>query len=456
MRISKNVFTTLAVSMIGFGMLIGALFPFFMLWMGVSKSIALSPLIFVLCILAGIIVGAVNIFLARMIVKKRLKKVSDSMIKVEKRLQEMSQSDMEQLCDAQDCYLIDDSNDEFGKSAHAFNQLLSAFEQSLNTQNAVRKYNRTLTSELALDSLTEGALAKILAFTKTNFGAIFVMEGGNLTLTACEGIKDAESLIDNNHILRALKSKNTKIIELPDDIVIDGLLTQVKPRSVIVEPLLYKDAVLGVIILASTAQQPSNIHHLDMFSNNLALALNNSLKHSQLQTLVALDPLTGAYNRRFGFVRLAEEYSAAVRSSAPLGLLMLDLDHFKLVNDTYGHIAGDKILVSITNKVKVILRKHDILVRYGGEEFMAVLPGASTHDIMVVADRIRMLIESGSVPYGENEIRITVSVGVVSFPETPINKIEELIKYADEALYRAKANGRNQVALYDENIVSQK
>ncbi|MBT3318186.1 MAG: sensor domain-containing diguanylate cyclase [Clostridia bacterium] len=449
----KNVFSILAVSMIGFGIFVGLTFPFFMVWMGVSKNIALSLLMFLLCVLAGVIVGAINIFLARMIVKKRLKRVSDSMIKVENRLHEMSQSDMEQLCDAQDCYLADDSTDEFGRSAHAFNQLLSAFEQSLSTQNAVRKYNRTLSSELALDSLTEGALSKILAFTKTNFGAVFVMESGKLTLTACEGIKDAESLIDNNHILRALKSKITKVIELPEDIVIDGLLTQVKPRSIIVEPLLYKDAVLGVVILASTTHQPSNINHLDMFSNNLALALNNSLKHSQLQTLVALDPLTGAYNRRFGFVRLSEEYSASVRSSAPLGLLMLDLDHFKLVNDTYGHIAGDKILVSITNKIKVILREHDILVRYGGEEFMAVLPGASTHDIMVVADRIRSLIERSSVPYGDNEMRVTVSVGVVSFPETPINKIEELIKYADEALYLAKANGRNQVALYDENVI---
>lgn len=449
----KNVFTKLAVSMIGFGVIIGLLFPFFMLWMGVSKNVAISPLIFILCILAGIIVGAVNIFLARMIVKKRLRKLSDSMIKVEARLLEISQNDIGQLCDAQDCYITDDSTDDFGKSAHAFNQLLSAFEQSLKTQNAVRKYNKTLSSELALDALTQGALAKILSFTQTNFGAIFVVENGKLMLTACEGIKDAQMLVDNNHILRVLKSKVTKVIKLPDDIVIDGLLTQVKPRIIIIEPLIYKDTVLGVILLASTSQQPSNIHHLDMFSNNLALALNNSLKHSQLQTLVALDPLTGAYNRRFGFVRLAEEYSASVRSGAPLGLLMIDLDHFKLINDTYGHIAGDKILVSVTNKIKVILRKYDILVRYGGEEFFAVLPGASTQDTLVVADRLRTLIENGSVPYGEHEVRVTVSVGVVSFPETQINKIEELIKYADEALYRAKANGRNQVALFDENII---
>ena len=440
--------------MIGFGILVGLTFPFFMIWMGISKSIALSLLMFLLCVLAGVMVGAINIFLARMIVKKRLKRVSDSMIKVENRLKEMSQSDMEQLCDAQDCYLIDDSNDEFGKSAHAFNQLLSAFEQSLNTQSAVRKYNRTLSSELALEALTESALEKILAYTQTDSGAVYVMENGKLTLTACEGIKDAESLVDNSHILGALKSKKTKSIELPNNIIIDGLLTEVKPHSIIVEPLLYKDAVLGVIILAGKSQQPSNIHHLDMFSNNLALALNNSLKHSQLQALVALDPLTGVYNRRFGFTRLTEEYSAAVRSGAPLGLLMLDLDHFKLINDTYGHIAGDKVLVSCTNKIKAILRRYDIVMRYGGEEFVAILPGASTHDTMVVADRIRALIESSQVPYGDDEIRVTVSVGVVSFPETPINKIEELIKNADEALYRAKSNGRNQVTLFDESIHS--
>jgi len=452
MRIFKNVFTALTISMIGFGIFTGVMFPYFILWMGVSKEIALSKLFFVLCILAGIIVSAVNIALARIIVKKRLLRLSNSMIKAGEILTEVEEIDFDKMCGGDSCIITVDSDDVFGKCAHAFNQLLKAFQQSLHTQNAIRKYNRLLTSELQLDMLAYKALADILSYTHSGAGAIFVVKSGTLELAACDGLKDASKMIDNERLLKVLKTKKMIATDLPIDVKIDGLIDDLIPRKVIIEPIIYKGTSLGAIVLASLGVPThKSYQHIDMFSNNLALALNNSFKHSQLKTLVAIDPLTSLYNRRFGYMRLSEEYSAAIRCNTPLGLLMLDIDHFKTVNDTYGHIAGDKVLINIAQMAKAVFRKHDILIRFGGEEFIGALPGASTHDTIVMADRLRALVEKSTISYGDHHIHVTISIGVVSFPETDITKFEDLIKYADEAMYEAKIDGRNKVCIYKLN-----
>ena len=450
---SKNVFKILTIFMVGFGVFVGLVFPPFLVLMGVSKELAFSPFFIIICVIAGLIVGTVNIILATAIVRRKLKGLSNSMTKVEHKLQTIINQDMDHFCDTQDCYIEDNSNDEFGECAHAFNQLLSAFEESMYTQSTVRRYNHMLTSELDVTSLTKRALERILEYSEIPFGAVYVIEEGRLKLTFSEGIKDADSLEENKHILGVIKSKKTKIIDLPEGIIIDGLLTDIKPCSIIIAPLINEDTVIGLFILASIDHEEHNLNQLDMFSGNLALALNNSLKHDQLQTLVAIDPLTSIYNRRFGFMRLEEEYSSAIRGGSNFGLLMLDIDHFKTINDSYGHIAGDKILVEISCMIKAILRKHDILIRYGGEEFVAVLPGASTHDTKVVADRIRSLIEQNDVKYIDNRIHVTVSIGVVSFPETQISKLDDLVKFADKAMYRSKQNGRNRVSLYEEGLL---
>lgn len=452
MKKFKNVFTVLAIFMIGFGIITGVLFPFFIRLMGIGQK--MPPIFLLLCILAGILVGAVNFILCVGFIKRRFRKSSSSNSNVENKLQTIMSEDIEQLCNAEEYYINTISGEEFKKCSNAFNQLLSAFEKLLEAQNAVRKYNRMLTSDLSMKVLTKRALKKILNYTKADYGAVYVVKDGNLELTAVEGIKNAEKLANNNHILNAIQTKNTKTIILPQDKTVDELLAEIKPSSIVIEPLIYKDTVLGVMVLASLKQESHNLDHLGMFSGNLALALNKSLKHSQLQTLVAIDPLTGVYNRRFGFVRLEEEYSAAVRSEAPLGLLMLDLDHFKNINDTYGHIAGDKVLAEVSKMIKVMLRKYDLLVRYGGEEFIVVLPGTSTRESMLVANRIRLLIEESNINYANTPIQMTVSIGVVSFPETPISKLEDLIKFADEAMYKSKFAGRNQVTLYDATLIA--
>lgn len=161
------------------------------------------------------------------------------------------------------------------------------------------------------------------------------------------------------------------------------------------------------------------------------------------------DPLTGVYNRRFMEQRLREEVSKARRYDFELALLMLDLDHFKRVNDELGHQAGDQVLIEISNLFDCELRDSDILARYGGEEFLIIATNTAPTAAAALAERLRICIEAHTFLTDFSEaaqqgIHITVSIGVASFADSS-NDEESLIKLADRNLYRAKHGGRNQV-----------
>ncbi|MCD6384670.1 diguanylate cyclase [Candidatus Sumerlaeota bacterium] len=155
------------------------------------------------------------------------------------------------------------------------------------------------------------------------------------------------------------------------------------------------------------------------------------------------DPLTGVYNRGAILERLEEELSRAVREGKSLTLAMIDIDHFKRINDTYGHKAGDIVLCEICHRVRSVLRVYDAIGRYGGEEFLVIIPGTNEWTGKSVCERIRRCIEEQEFFVLGKKIQITVSLGAVT-SSTGINA-EELIRAADKALYQAKANGRNRV-----------
>jgi diguanylate cyclase (GGDEF)-like protein len=161
--------------------------------------------------------------------------------------------------------------------------------------------------------------------------------------------------------------------------------------------------------------------------------------------LATIDSLTGVYNRRT-FKELAEpQLSRSRRAQLPVSLLMLDLDHFKRVNDTYGHLGGDDVLRAFATLVRSCLRKEDLLARYGGEEFVLLLPGASQNAAFSLAQRIRE--EVASKPFAANGhlVRVTVSVGLACEGGDTLPSLEAMLGRADEALYKAKNDGRNQV-----------
>jgi len=168
--------------------------------------------------------------------------------------------------------------------------------------------------------------------------------------------------------------------------------------------------------------------------------------NSRLQKLSITDDLTGSYNHRFFRQLFSDEMDRAHRYEFPLSILMADIDHFKSVNDNYGHLVGDKILIAVSNELKACVRRVDTVCRYGGEEFTIILPMTGPKPAKELAERIRKRIQYLYPQKGIPLEKLSISIGVATYPEHG-NTTESLLEAADQALYEAKAKGRNQVAL---------
>jgi diguanylate cyclase (GGDEF)-like protein len=162
------------------------------------------------------------------------------------------------------------------------------------------------------------------------------------------------------------------------------------------------------------------------------------------------DPLTHLANRRY-FMKLAQlNFQKSRRAGEPCYALMFDIDFFKKVNDTYGHPAGDAVLVHLADTVRRVLRTYDTVARYGGEEFILMVSGISEEHIVHLAERLRKKVEDTVCVFGGDKIRITISIGIASTEGAA--DLTELVCHTDSALYYAKENGRNQVQVYKEGM----
>lgn len=164
----------------------------------------------------------------------------------------------------------------------------------------------------------------------------------------------------------------------------------------------------------------------------------------QLELLATTDTLTGLTNRRVFFERLGIEFRRALRYHRPLSVIMADLDHFKTVNDRFGHPFGDLVLAVTAQVLRGNVRESDLVARYGGEEFVLMLPETPQAEAMVVAEKLRVAIEAQDYTNGIQSTRITISLGVASLPDAAPVDVEELLRHADDALYAAKHGGRNR------------
>ena len=169
--------------------------------------------------------------------------------------------------------------------------------------------------------------------------------------------------------------------------------------------------------------------------------MKNADLNSEVARLAASDGLTGLANRREFTTVLAREVARAARSKEPLSLAVLDVDHFKVVNDTFGHLAGDEVLRVVARAMTTQVREVDLVARYGGEEFAIILPNCSSMDALAVVERVRAAIEAAGTT-----ARVTASAGIATLPGDGADE-ESLMAAADQALYRAKGAGRDRVVL---------
>jgi diguanylate cyclase (GGDEF)-like protein len=444
-RLSSTVLVDLRLWMVGFGLLIGLMFPFVMVLLGVPRGIALRPSFFAATLIAGLVVAEVNHMLARAVVGVRLRSLAGGMQRVEESLVDASSSGDWAGCDPEACMVPVDSTDELGEVAASFNRLVTALSTSHQVSDGVNSLSKALAAHLELSALAEATLRELSINTGCDAAGLLIANNGRVEVAGSIGVRDAEQLASAESVLAALRTAQPSELHLPADVVVSGSLVDFIPQEVQVLPVRYGVVTVGVLVVAfAQPSVPEARAVLTATLPGLAVALNNARNHEDLQRVAALDPLTGVYNRRFGLQRLTEEFGRSTRSGDPMSVLMFDLDHFKAINDTYGHLVGDRVLQTVVGAARQVLREGDVLLRYGGEEFIIVLPGAGRDDLKQMAERVRRAVAEAEITEAGQRIPITVSIGGSGLPDKNAANPQELIGMVDVALYSAKESGRDR------------
>lgn len=215
-------------------------------------------------------------------------------------------------------------------------------------------------------------------------------------------------------------------------------------------PLIVHGEVIGCLTLDSekhAAYTPADADLIIAFAGEVALAIEKARLFKQVQRLAITDPLTGLHNRRYFFEIAQREVHRARRIENPLTLIMMDIDYFKKVNDTFGHQTGDRVLVELARRLTEHVRMVDVVARYGGEEFLVLLPDTDLEEAMPVAERLHQCLMEMVVKADKGEVRISVSLGLAQMDEG-CTDIETLVQHADQALYDSKNQGRGRISVW--------
>lgn len=219
-------------------------------------------------------------------------------------------------------------------------------------------------------------------------------------------------------------------------------------------PLIQQGELIGSVNLGSCEAlrfaADSGTDFLERLAAIFSICLENALNHERLKLIGLTDPLTGVNNRRYFEMRCLGEIPHAQRHRQPLACMFLDIDKFKRINDTLGHLAGDQVLRDVARLIKLQLRSNDVIARFGGEEFIVLLPQTGQRQACEIAERIRASIAAQPLqPLPDENLSVTISIGIAMLPDKAVaddsTPGQQLISAADAALYQAKEDGRNRV-----------
>jgi len=265
------------------------------------------------------------------------------------------------------------------------------------------------------------------------------------TVMLYEVTKDMCKFFDEGKIFNVFNDATGKFVKIKDNQFIKQDKLDSVPKDYQLIPLDMENKNLGYLAVSGLSKEDEE--KFSILTQQYLLAIRRAALYREIQELVITDTLTGAFSRRYSMERMIEEISRSNKFKLEFCVLMGDIDYFKKYNDQYGHLVGDAVLKEVVKIIKENLRHIDLVSRYGGEEFLAILPETSKENGTMVAERIRAKIEEHKISAYDENINVTMSIGVASFPEDAKDS-QELIDKADWALYRCKNTGRNRVCAY--------
>lgn len=334
--------------------------------------------------------------------------------------------------------------------------------QRTRVYSALLEISKSLGSRLDLDhrlGITADSAKEIIDYDRC---FIFLVEPGErrMTVKAVKGydptIVDYSFALTNGLLSIIVKNRQVLLFsQLTEQrakhkIFPDGCKISVDCQSFLGLPLIIEDRAIGAVLFLSGKENAFTTydrHVLSILCNHVAISIAEAQAHAQVERLAITDGLTGVYNHRRFQERLQEEFVRNARHPEPFSILMIDIDYFKKINDTFGHPAGDAVLKIIAKLLVKMVRKLDVVARYGGEEFVVLLLKTDSMQAWQMAERIRKAVESAPFDWQGQKIDVTVSIGAASQPADAARR-EELIACADKALYSSKRSGRNRSTLF--------
>lgn len=335
--------------------------------------------------------------------------------------------------------------DELSRRLEERNVLFDVLRESAASQNL----------ESVLDTLAQ-RLGPVLRFREV--AVLIKRPDGELVIEAAWGFADPKVVLGKSvkpgEGLTGEAAKSGKTVLVADVSKVDAYLAfwgeVPKEGSFMAVPIRAGQETIGIFALTrppTDPLKPSESRYVAAITDQVALAIRNAQLFAKLEELSTKDELTGLPNRRYLNERLTRDIAEAKRWQHPLSLLVVDIDHFKKLNDREGHAAGDEALVAVARAIEAVLREVDVVTRWGGEEFVVILERTTEADAQVVGEKLRLAVEAVDLPCtrGQPAGHLTVSVGVAEL--LPGEQGAELVQRADRAVYVSKRAGRNRVSL---------
>lgn len=334
-----------------------------------------------------------------------------------------------------------------------------AAEKAMIQAQALKQALDELACQLDLSQVLKRILVSLKTVLDFNSATLFLRDQDKFKVVAARGFQHTSRLINKTFPATDLLLREIQMVKGPiilDDAQNDPRFEKWEGSDLIRGwmgvPLIRHDEFIGLMTLDN--YEPSAYTQEDAslalsFANSAAIVIENARLFEQTQQMALTDSLTEIYNRRYFYELAQKEFSRSKRYQSPMSIIMIDIDHFKNVNDHFGHLAGDQVLMQFVQRIQEELRTSDILARFGGEEFIILLPETNLGDATQVAERLREVTAQYPFLLVTAQTFITISLGVSCFRFTTLS-LDHLIDESDKALYEAKQFGRNRVRVWQQ------